>query len=154
MLIFKLLVFYLFSLLVNAEYLGNYQCNGDADVFVHLFEWKWSDIANECEQILAPAGYCGVQVKWNGYFLHLFSYWKRLFVKYWFTHHEYYHWVWSTEETFFLSLSIILWLLIIDKWLYIVITMTSRQIISSYRTANIFLYFWFPGRSISIVQIQ
>lgn len=29
---------------------------------VHLFEWKWNDIANECERFLAPAGYAGVQV--------------------------------------------------------------------------------------------
>lgn len=29
---------------------------------VHLFEWKWIDIANECENFLAPNGYAGVQV--------------------------------------------------------------------------------------------
>ncbi|KAG5676206.1 hypothetical protein PVAND_006055 [Polypedilum vanderplanki] len=28
---------------------------------VHLFEWKWNDIANECETFLAPNGYAGVQ---------------------------------------------------------------------------------------------
>jgi alpha-amylase len=32
------------------------------DVFVHLFEWKWTDIATECEQVLGPAGYHAVQV--------------------------------------------------------------------------------------------
>ena len=32
------------------------------DVFVQLFEWTWSDIANECEQVLGPAGYAAVQV--------------------------------------------------------------------------------------------
>ncbi|XP_046422139.1 alpha-amylase A-like [Neodiprion virginianus] len=32
------------------------------DVMVHLFEWKWSDIADECENFLAPQGYGGVQV--------------------------------------------------------------------------------------------
>jgi len=32
------------------------------DVFVHLFEWKWTDIANECEQRLGPAGFAAVQV--------------------------------------------------------------------------------------------
>ena len=32
------------------------------DVFVHLFEWKWRDIANECEQNLGPAGFAAVQV--------------------------------------------------------------------------------------------
>ena len=29
---------------------------------VHLFEWKWLDIAKECEEFLAPHGYAGVQV--------------------------------------------------------------------------------------------
>src|SRR5881628_2166293 len=32
------------------------------DVFVHLFEWKWTDIANECETVLGPAGFNAVQV--------------------------------------------------------------------------------------------
>jgi len=32
------------------------------DVFVHLFEWKWRDIATECEQVLGPAGFRAVQV--------------------------------------------------------------------------------------------
>jgi alpha-amylase len=32
------------------------------DVFVQLFEWKWTDIANECEQVLGPVGYRAVQV--------------------------------------------------------------------------------------------
>ncbi|HEY2025440.1 MAG TPA: alpha-amylase family protein [Gemmatimonadaceae bacterium] len=32
------------------------------DVFVHLFEWKWTDIARECETVLAPAGFTAVQV--------------------------------------------------------------------------------------------
>lgn len=31
-------------------------------VFVHLFEWPWPDIAEECEQVLGPAGYSAVQV--------------------------------------------------------------------------------------------
>ncbi|KAF5276538.1 hypothetical protein FQR65_LT03968 [Abscondita terminalis] len=29
---------------------------------VHLFEWKWNDIANECERFLQHKGYAGVQV--------------------------------------------------------------------------------------------
>ncbi|CAB3261279.1 unnamed protein product [Arctia plantaginis] len=29
---------------------------------VHLFEWKWKDIAAECERFLGPKGYGGVQV--------------------------------------------------------------------------------------------
>lgn len=32
------------------------------DVIVHLFEWKWDDIAAECERFLAPNGFAGVQV--------------------------------------------------------------------------------------------
>ncbi len=32
------------------------------DVAVHLFEWKWTDIATECEQVLGPAGFKAVQV--------------------------------------------------------------------------------------------
>jgi alpha-amylase len=32
------------------------------DVFVHLFEWKWTDIASECETVLGPAGFTAVQV--------------------------------------------------------------------------------------------
>lgn len=32
------------------------------DVTVHLFEWKWTDIAAECEQVLGPAGFRAVQV--------------------------------------------------------------------------------------------
>jgi alpha-amylase len=32
------------------------------DVFVHLFEWKWTDIARECEMVLGPAGFTAVQV--------------------------------------------------------------------------------------------
>lgn len=33
-----------------------------AGAFVHLFEWQWSDVANECEQFLGPKGYSAVQV--------------------------------------------------------------------------------------------
>lgn len=29
---------------------------------VHLFEWKWKDIALECERFLGPNGFGGVQV--------------------------------------------------------------------------------------------
>jgi alpha-amylase len=29
---------------------------------VHLFEWKWLDIASECENFLAPKGFGGVQI--------------------------------------------------------------------------------------------
>jgi alpha-amylase len=32
------------------------------DVFVHLFEWTWTDIAAECESFLGPAGFKAVQI--------------------------------------------------------------------------------------------
>jgi alpha-amylase len=32
------------------------------DVFVHLFEWKWTDVAAECESVLGPLGFRAVQV--------------------------------------------------------------------------------------------
>jgi alpha-amylase len=31
-------------------------------VFVQLFEWKWTDVANECERWLGPHGFAAVQV--------------------------------------------------------------------------------------------
>ena len=34
---------------------------GSADVFVQLFEWRWVDIAAECEDFLGPNGYAAVQ---------------------------------------------------------------------------------------------
>ncbi|HEX4934663.1 MAG TPA: alpha-amylase family protein, partial [Gemmatimonadaceae bacterium] len=42
-----------------------YRASGRAaagDVFVHLFDWRWDDIARECELVLAPAGYKAVQI--------------------------------------------------------------------------------------------
>lgn len=32
------------------------------DVFVHLFEWRWEDVAAECENVLGPLGYDAAQV--------------------------------------------------------------------------------------------
>ncbi|XP_033608611.1 alpha-amylase 1 [Cryptotermes secundus] len=34
----------------------------DRSAIVHIFEWKFDDIAAECEKFLAPQGYAGVQV--------------------------------------------------------------------------------------------
>jgi alpha-amylase len=31
--------------------------------FVHLFGWRWPDVAMECEQFLGPKGYKGVQIQ-------------------------------------------------------------------------------------------
>ena len=44
---------------------ATYRASGHAaagDVFVHLFEWPWPDVASECETQLAPKGYKAVQV--------------------------------------------------------------------------------------------
>ena len=35
---------------------------GPRTVIVQLFEWKWTDIAQECESFLGPRGYKGVQI--------------------------------------------------------------------------------------------
>ena len=43
----------------------SYRASGHAaagDVFVHLFEWRWPDIARECEVWLGPRGYKAVQI--------------------------------------------------------------------------------------------
>jgi hypothetical protein len=56
---------YLICLLFSA---ANIHAQKDPNVvdgrsaIVHLFEWKFSDIANECEKFLAPKGFAGVQV--------------------------------------------------------------------------------------------
>jgi alpha-amylase len=42
-----------------------YRSSGKAaagEVFVHLFEWRWADIARECETFLRPVGYAAVQI--------------------------------------------------------------------------------------------
>ena len=41
---------------------NNYYCDPGRDVMVHLFEWRWDDIASECELFLGPNDFCGVQV--------------------------------------------------------------------------------------------
>ncbi len=44
---------------------ATYRASGHAaagDVFVHLFEWPWPAVANECETQLGPKGYKAVQV--------------------------------------------------------------------------------------------
>lgn len=45
---------------VNGQFDPNWW--DERDVIVHLFEWKWVDIADECEQFLAPRGFAGVQI--------------------------------------------------------------------------------------------
>lgn len=35
---------------------------GSSMAFVHLFEWRWDDVARECEDFLGPKGFTAVQV--------------------------------------------------------------------------------------------
>ncbi|KAA0203928.1 hypothetical protein HAZT_HAZT003498 [Hyalella azteca] len=44
----------------NAQWDSN---SDNGEVIVHLFEWKWADIAAECENFLGPKGFAGVQVR-------------------------------------------------------------------------------------------
>ncbi|KAL2736494.1 alpha-amylase 1-like [Vespula maculifrons] len=46
---------------VTTAYKTPHYVNGH-DTMVHLFEWKWKDIADECERFLGPMGYGGIQV--------------------------------------------------------------------------------------------
>ncbi|XP_054738198.1 alpha-amylase A-like [Anastrepha obliqua] len=54
------LVLAISSASVSAQFSPNYVPG--RTTMVHLFEWKWSDIAAECENFLGPKGYAGVQV--------------------------------------------------------------------------------------------
>ena len=46
---------------INSDFLND-QASVAGTAFVHLFEWRWTDIANECEQFLGPKGFEAVQV--------------------------------------------------------------------------------------------
>lgn len=53
------------SLLATSLALGmsfQTQAASQPTTFVHLFEWNWQDIAQECEDYLGPKGYAAVQV--------------------------------------------------------------------------------------------
>lgn len=59
MVIYKLcLMFYLFCFVLIS--IKNVICQDN--IIVHLFEWKFNDIARECREFLGPYGYHGVQV--------------------------------------------------------------------------------------------
>jgi len=45
--------------------------------FVHLFEWRWNDIANECETFLGPNGYDAIQVSPANEHINYPSWWAR-----------------------------------------------------------------------------
>ncbi|ALC40426.1 Amy-d [Drosophila busckii] len=46
--------------LASAQFSPNYKDGRNG--MVHLFEWKWDDIAAECENFLGPYGFAGLQV--------------------------------------------------------------------------------------------
>ncbi|EDV35653.1 alpha-Amylase [Drosophila ananassae] len=60
MLLAKSFVCLTLFVLAKAQFNPNYVAGRSG--IVHLFEWKWNDIATECENFLAPKGYAGVQV--------------------------------------------------------------------------------------------
>merc|ERR1719422_1126902 len=37
-------------------------CKDSKQAIVHLFEWSWDAVADECTKVLGPKGFCGVQV--------------------------------------------------------------------------------------------
>lgn len=60
MLLTFIVLLQLISCLVFAQHDPNMWANRSG--IVHLFEWKFNDIARECEEFLAPSGYGGVQI--------------------------------------------------------------------------------------------
>jgi len=45
--------------------------------FVHLFEWRWNDIADECENFLGPKGFAAVQVSPPNEHINYGAWWAR-----------------------------------------------------------------------------
>ncbi|WP_196139552.1 alpha amylase C-terminal domain-containing protein [Aliikangiella sp. G2MR2-5] len=45
--------------------------------FVHLFEWRWTDIANECETFLGPKGFDAVQISPPNEHINHSTWWAR-----------------------------------------------------------------------------
>ncbi|KAH8277618.1 hypothetical protein KR018_002242, partial [Drosophila ironensis] len=56
----RCLAFVAFLAVAKSQFNTNYVTGRNG--MVHLFEWKWEDIAAECENFLGPKGYAGVQV--------------------------------------------------------------------------------------------
>lgn len=59
----RVLVF--FASILAAQSQHNLNQLDDRSVIVHMFEWKFSDIALECEQWLGPRGFGAVQVNFT-----------------------------------------------------------------------------------------
>merc|ERR1711988_1615305 len=54
-------VFFCIHLSLSTAKYTEPHCDGK-QVIVHLFEWPWDAVARECEEVLGPKGFCGVQV--------------------------------------------------------------------------------------------
>ncbi len=65
------------SLSANASVLESNNLSNHGVTFVHLFEWKWKDVALECERYLGPAGYHGVQISPPQEHINHDSWWAR-----------------------------------------------------------------------------
>ena len=59
----QLLVVVALLALASADPYESFHGVNGRNVQVQLFEWKWTDVANECETFLAKYGYGGVQVR-------------------------------------------------------------------------------------------
>lgn len=59
-LLLALMLFTNFVMLTSAQLNPNFYPNRSG--IVHLFEWKFNDIARECETYLSSHGFAGVQV--------------------------------------------------------------------------------------------
>ncbi|KAM5148861.1 pancreatic alpha-amylase-like [Mantella aurantiaca] len=53
-------VFAVLTALCGAQFNPNVKCGRTS--IVHLFEWRWEDIGEECERYLGPNGFGGVQI--------------------------------------------------------------------------------------------
>lgn len=58
----KILIFLIFLFFeISQPYKDPHWLDG-RNTIVHMFEWKYTDIAAECERFLAPKGFAGIQV--------------------------------------------------------------------------------------------
>lgn len=53
------------------------QCASAGTAFVHLFEWSWNDIADECENFLGPKGFDAVQISPPSEHVNIHQWWAR-----------------------------------------------------------------------------
>merc|ERR1711973_408729 len=58
----KLSLVLIFSIIHGGLAYTESHCQDQKQAIVHLFEWHWDWIADECEKVLGPKGFCGVQV--------------------------------------------------------------------------------------------